>query len=181
MDEWMKGTLDNSIRDAQKSLASAMMTIASMQKTIVTELRLVLETQLPIWKFRFGGLIEPVVPSPSFAIRVKPDRKRKLRDLQAQRILTRKDDPRNRRAAQEDFINRLEGLDHIEMIQEAIRARKNMLIVSGTGAGKTTIANTILEEIGTLTLGDRVLVNRRHTRTSARLSKQSEHVGYDGV
>jgi hypothetical protein len=30
-----------------------MMTIASMQKTTVTELRPVLETQLPIWKFRF--------------------------------------------------------------------------------------------------------------------------------
>ena len=132
--------------------------IKLMQKTTVTELRPVLETQLPIWKFRFAGLIEPVVPSPSFAIRVKPDRKRSLRDLQAQGILTKKDDPRNRRAVQEDFIARLQGLDHIEVIQEAIRARKNMLIVGGTGAGKTTIANAILEEIGTLTPGDRVLV-----------------------
>jgi type IV secretory pathway ATPase VirB11/archaellum biosynthesis ATPase len=59
---------------------------------------------------------------------------------------------------QEDFIGRLQGLDHIEVIREAIRARKNMLIVGGTGAGKTTIANAILEEIGTLTPGDRVLV-----------------------
>ena len=134
------------------------MTIASMQKTTVTELRPVLETQLPIWKFRFAGLIEPVVPSPSFAIRVKPDRKRSLRDLQMQGILTRKDDPRNRRAAQEEFIARLQGLDHIEVIQEAIRGRKNILIVGGAGAGKTTIANAVLEEIGILTPGDRVLV-----------------------
>src|SRR3984957_9713727 len=132
----------------------AMMTIASMQKTTVTELRPVLETQLPIWKFRFAGLIEPVVPSPSFAIRVKPDRKRSLRDLQMQGILTRKDDPRNRRAEQEEFIARLQGLDHIEVIQEAIRGRKNILIVGGAGAGKTTIANAILEEIGTLPPGD---------------------------
>src|SRR6202021_2245103 len=136
----------------------AMMTIASMQKTTVTELRPVLETQLPIWKFRFAGLIEPVVPSPSFAIRVKPDRKRSLRDLQAQGILSRKDDPRNRPAAQEDCLATLQAVDHIEVIQEAIRARKNMLIVGGTGAGKTTIANAILEEIGMLTPGDRVLV-----------------------
>jgi type IV secretion system protein VirB11 len=129
-----------------------------MQKTTVTELRPVLETQLPIWKFRFAGLIEPVVPSPSFAIRVKPDRKRSLRDLQMQGILTKKDDPRNRRVEQEEFIARLQGLDHIEVIQEAIRSRKNILIVGGAGAGKTTIANAVLEEICILTPGDRVLV-----------------------
>ena len=54
---------------SSRQARGAMMTIASMQKTTVTELRPVLETQLPIWKFRFAGLIEPVVPSPSFAIR----------------------------------------------------------------------------------------------------------------
>jgi type IV secretion system protein TrbB len=143
---------------SSRGARGAMMTIASMQKTTVTELRPVLETQLPIWKFRFAGLIEPVVPSPAFAIRVKPDRKRSLRDLQMQGILTRKDDPRNRRAEQEEFIARLQGLDHIEVIQEAIRSRKNILIVGGAGAGKTTIANAVLEEIGILTPGDRVLV-----------------------
>jgi type IV secretion system protein VirB11 len=136
----------------------AMMTIASMQKTTVTEIRPVLETQLPIWKYRFAGLIEPVVPSPSFAIRVKSDKKRSLKDLQRQGILTTKDDPRNRRSQQEDFIDSVKNLDHLEVIQQAIIAHKNILIVGGTGAGKTTIANAILEEIGTLTPGDRVLV-----------------------
>jgi Flp pilus assembly CpaF family ATPase len=136
----------------------AMMTIASMQKTTITEIRPVLETQLPIWKFRFAGLIEPVVLSPSFAIRIKPDKKRSLEDLRRQGILTGKDDPRNRRALQDDFISGLRGLDHLEVMREAIRARKNILIVGGTGAGKTTVANAILEEIGILTPADRVLV-----------------------
>jgi len=136
----------------------AMMTIASMQKTTVTESKPVLESQLPIWKYRFAGLIEPVVLSPSFAIRVKSDKKRSLRDLQRQGILTTKDDPRNRRSEQEDFIDAVRGLDHLEVIQQAIIAHKNILVVGGTGAGKTTIANAILEEIGTLTPGDRVLV-----------------------
>ncbi|AXC16443.1 Conjugative transfer protein TrbB (plasmid) [Acidisarcina polymorpha] len=136
----------------------AMMTIASMQKTTVTETRPVLETQLPIWRFRFAGLIEPVVPSPSFAIRIKPDRKRSLVDLENQGVLSRRDDPRNRRASQEDFLAEVSNLGHREVIQKAILARKNMLVVGGTGAGKTTIANAILEEIGVLTPGDRVLV-----------------------
>ena len=75
-----------------------------------------------------------------------------------QGILTRKDDPRNRRVEQEEFIARLQGLANIEVIQEAIRRRKNILIVGGAGAGKTTIANAVLEEIGILTPGDWVLV-----------------------
>ena len=41
---------------SSRQARGAMMTIASMQKTTVTELRPVLETQLPIWKFRFAGL-----------------------------------------------------------------------------------------------------------------------------
>jgi hypothetical protein len=143
---------------SSRQARGAMMTIASMQKTTVTELRPVLETQLPIWKYRFAGLIEPVVLSPSFAIRVKSDKKRSLRDLQRQGILTTKDDPRNRRSQQEDFIATVKVLDHLEIIQRAILAHKNILIVGGTGAGKTTIANAILEEIGTLTPADRVLV-----------------------
>ena len=143
---------------SSRQARGAMMTIASMQKTTVTEMRPVLETQLPIWKYRFAGLIEPVVPSPSFAIRVKSDKKRSLKDLQRQGILTTKDDPRNRRSQQEDFIASVKDLDHLEVIQQAIVAHKNILIVGGTGAGKTTIANAILEEIGALTPGDRVLV-----------------------
>src|ERR1700684_955197 len=99
---------------SSRQARGAMMTIASMQKTTVTEMRPVLETQLPIWKYRFAGLIEPVVPSPSFAIRVKSDKKRSLKDLQRQGILTTKDDPRNRRSVPEGFIGRLRGLDQIE-------------------------------------------------------------------
>ena len=78
--------------------------------------------------------------------------------LQRQGILPTKDDPRNRRSQQEDFIAAVKGLDHLEIIQRAILTHKNILIVGGTGAGKTTIANAILEEIGALTPADRVLV-----------------------
>lgn len=143
---------------SSRQARGAMMTIASMQKTTVTEARPVLETLLPIWKCRFAGLIEPVVPSPSFAIRVKPDRKRSLEDLHRQGVLTGKDNLRNRRALQENFAAQLGGLDHLEVIREAIRGHKNILVVGGTGAGKTTVANAILEEIGVLTPSDRVLV-----------------------
>jgi len=40
---------------ASRQSRGAMMTIASMQKTTVTEGKPVLESQLPIWKYRFAG------------------------------------------------------------------------------------------------------------------------------
>src|ERR1700691_282689 len=52
---------------SSRQARGAMMTIASMQKTTVTELRPVLETQLSVWEFMFGGLFGQAVASPSGA------------------------------------------------------------------------------------------------------------------
>lgn len=46
---------------------------------------------------------------------------------------------------------------HLDLLRQAILERKNIVIVGGTGSGKTFLANSLLREIARLTPSDRVL------------------------
>ena len=49
--------------------------------------------------------------------------------------------------------------DQREAIEEAVRTRRNILVVGGTGSGKTTLVNAILAEIATAsTPGHRLVI-----------------------
>ena len=67
----------------------------------------------------------PVVPSPAFAIRKRPEVVFTLDDYASAKIMT----PAQAQA-----------------IRDAAAGRRNILIVGGTGSGKTTLANAILAE-----------------------------------
>ncbi|HEY5412061.1 MAG TPA: P-type conjugative transfer ATPase TrbB [Caulobacteraceae bacterium] len=80
---------------------------------------------LPETGERFQGAFMPVVSSPAFAIRKRPEVVFTLAEYIAQGIMT-------------------EG--QAGVIREAAVNRLNILIVGGTGSGKTTLANAILAE-----------------------------------
>ena len=80
---------------------------------------------LPITGERFQGAFMPVVASPAFAIRKRPEVVFTLDEYVGEGIMTAR---------------------HAEVIREAAVARQNILIVGGTGSGKTTLANAILAE-----------------------------------
>jgi P-type conjugative transfer ATPase TrbB len=80
---------------------------------------------LPETGERFQGAFMPVVSSPAFAIRKRPEVVFTLPEYVEQGIMT-------------------EG--QAEVIREAAANHQNILIVGGTGSGKTTLANAILAE-----------------------------------
>ena len=92
---------------------------------VVTRDRPRVSATLPQTGERFQGAFMPVVSSPAFAIRKRPEVVFTLDDYVRDGILT---------AAM------------AQILRAAARDRQNLLIAGGTGSGKTTLANAILAE-----------------------------------
>lgn len=86
----------------------------------------ILSAELPISGSRFQGMLPPVVKNPCFTIRKRAIKIFTLGDYVGQRVLT---------------------ASQAKLIEAAVLAKQNILIVGGTGSGKTTLANAILEII----------------------------------
>ena len=112
-------------------------TIADGLGTVITKQSPILEGELPLDGSRFEGLIPPVVARPTFTIRKKALLIYTLDDYVQQGIMIAK------QKAQ---------------IQEAITSRRNILVVGGTGSGKTTLTNAIIAEMVALTPEDRLVI-----------------------
>lgn len=143
------------LAQAEKLMGS----IADMLGTVITRANPILEGELPLDGSRFEGLIPPVVARPAFAIRKKASMIFSLEDYEARGILTDLADPRNKKKrAIASFVELCRGKSHAEIIRLAIRMRKNILVVGGTGSGKTTLVNAILLGIEHLTPDHRIVL-----------------------
>jgi len=122
---------------AASNAESLMATIASSLSTTITRERPVLEGELPTDGSRFEGMIPPVVVRPSFAIRKKASRVFSLEEYVGNGIMTE--------------AQRL-------AIVEAVKSRRNILVVGGTGTGKTTLLNAIILVISEVSPEHRVVI-----------------------
>ena len=138
-------------------------TLASYHEMVIDQDQTILECEVPFCGSRFLGKIPPSVSSPSFTIRKKATKIFTLSDYTTKKIITQKQK---------------------QQIEKAIRNKKNILIVGGTGSGKTTLTNAIIETISTLTPNDRILIiedtaeiqcsakNKVISRTTKKVSMQ---------
>ena len=111
--------------------------MASFLDTVVTIENPIVEGELPIDGSRFEGLLPPVVAGPSFTIRKK-----------ASKIFTL-----------EQYVESEVMAPVVkEMLLDAISNCKNILVVGGTGSGKTTLVNGIIDGISELCPEDRLVI-----------------------
>ena len=112
-------------------------TIAHMLGTVINTHNPKVEGELPGDGSRVEGVIPPIVAKPAFNIRKK-----------ASAVFPLSQYVQTGRAIESD----------IEILRDAIKKRKNILVVGGTGTGKTTFVNAILNEIKLLTPGHRLVI-----------------------
>jgi type IV secretion system protein VirB11 len=91
--------------------------------------------ELPETGERFEGLLPPVVTAPAFAIRKPAIAVFTLEDYVAAGIMAEV---------------------QAEMLRQAVRERRNILVAGGTSTGKTTLTNALLAEVAKTT--DRVVL-----------------------
>lgn len=113
-----------SLRAAQAE--AIIKTVAGYHGKEVTREKPLLEGELPLDGSRFAGQLPPVVPSPTFAIRKKAVAIITLDEYVAAGILT---------------------ASQCEIIKNAVANHRNILVIGGTGSGKTTLVNAIINQM----------------------------------
>ena len=112
-------------------------TISHMLGTVINYHNPKVEGELPGDGSRVEGVIPPVVENPIFNIRKKASAVFSL----AEYIKAGRADDRD-----------------IQILREAVSSRKNILVVGGTGTGKTTFVNAIINEMKILTPKHRLII-----------------------
>ena len=109
--------------------------IASATGAVCSTENPILSAEFPGTGNRFQGLLPPVVTAPVFTIRKK-----------ALMVYTL-----------DDYINQgIMSETQKDSIINAVNTKKNILIIGGTGTGKTTLANAVLNEISKT--NDRIVI-----------------------
>lgn len=112
-------------------------TIAGYHGKEVTRSNPILEGEFPLDGSRFAGQLPPIVPAPTFAIRKKAVAIFTLDQYVESGIMT---------AAQKDVL------------VEAVAAHRNILVIGGTGSGKTTLVNAIINQMVITDPAERVFI-----------------------
>jgi type IV secretion system protein VirB11 len=124
----------------EMSSAAAEMVIGTVAHALQSEVdaeQPIISGELPIGGHRFEGLLPPIVAKPAFTIRRRASRLIPLGDYVRTGVMTEY---------------------QASTIRSAISARLNIVISGGTGSGKTTLANAVIDEIVKSAPEDRLVI-----------------------
>lgn len=114
-----------------------LMNISSALDHELTKETPIISGELPLDGSRFQGMLPPVVERPVFTIRKKAIKVYTLMDYIRNGIIKFKE---------------------AEYLRNAISNYQNIMVIGGTGSGKTTFCNALLNEIYMLTPHDRMII-----------------------
>lgn len=112
-------------------------TVASYYSLIANRESPILECEFPLDGSRFEAILPPLVEAPTFSIRRRAIKMHTLADYVADGIMSQ---------TQSDFI------------RAAIAERQNILVVGGTGTGKTTLGNALIDTIVEISPEHRIVI-----------------------
>ena len=135
--EWLGQPMERVGTMLKAQAESLMGTVASSLRTHITAANPILECELPLDGSRFEALLPPIVSGPTFTIRKKASIVFTLANYVKSGIMTE---------------------TQCEAIKRAVRERKNILVVGGTGTGKTTLTNAIIADIDSATPEHRIVI-----------------------
>ncbi len=111
--------------------------IASMLKITATKETPIIEGEFPLDNSRFAAQLPPIVSSPTFALRKKASLVFTLENYVENGMMT-------------EFQK--------EIIKEAIKEHKNIVIVGGTSSGKTTLTNACIDYMSKIAVEERIII-----------------------
>jgi type IV secretion system protein VirB11 len=124
----------------EMSSAAAEMVIGTVAHALQSEVdteQPIISGELPIGGHRFEGLLPPVVAKPAFTIRRRASRLIPLDEYVRSGVMTEY---------------------QASTIRSAISSRLNIILSGGTGSGKTTLANAVIDEIVKSAPEDRLVI-----------------------
>ena len=124
--------------------------VASSLETTVTKESPIVEGELPIDGSRFEGLFPPIVKAASFTIRKKASKVFPLENYVENGIMT---------------------MEVMNSIKTAVTAKQNIVVVGGTGSGKTTLVNGVINSISEIEPDARLII----IEDTAELQSQSHN------
>jgi P-type conjugative transfer ATPase TrbB len=112
-------------------------TVAAVLDQVVNKARPLVEGELPLDGSRFAGQLPPIVSAPTFAIRKR-----------AVAVFTL-----------DQYVETgIMSASHCQVLKAAVRQHRNILVTGGTGSGKTTLVNAIINEMVCANPDERVCI-----------------------
>jgi type IV secretion system protein TrbB len=112
-------------------------TMAAALHTTITREKPTLEGELPLDGSRFAGQMPPIVSSPVFSVRKRASRVFTLEHYVEAGIMT---------PEQKEFLC------------ASVSDHRNILVIGGTGGGKTTLVNALIHEVTTQFPAERLII-----------------------